>query len=117
MNRNLNFQTDDKKDEAKKDQENRKDTMENKENVCNIQKAEGSICFICGVKKLDLGKHIRVCKPEKGWDQLEQWEKLYLVDMMADYEDRLFLLNAARSLEIKGLIDLMKTAIAFNIQG
>ena len=33
-------------------------TMENKENVCNIQKAEGSICFICGVKKLDLGKHI-----------------------------------------------------------
>ena len=117
MNRNLNFQTDDKKDEAKKDQENRKETMENKENACNIQKAEGSICFICGVKKLDLGKHIRVCKPEKGWDQLEQWEKLYLVDMMTDYEDRLFLLNAARSLEIKGLIDLMKTAIAFDIQG
>merc|ERR1712166_937185 len=51
------------------------------------------------------------------WDQLEQWEKLYVADMMADVDDMLRLLIVANFLEIKGLVDLMTTAIALQIQG
>ena len=51
------------------------------------------------------------------WDQLDQWEKLYLADMLVDVDDMLRLLFVANFLEIKGLVDLMTTAIALQIQG
>ena len=51
------------------------------------------------------------------WDQLDQWEKLYVADMLVDVDDMLRLLFVANFLEIKGLVDLMTTAIALQIQG
>ena len=51
------------------------------------------------------------------WDQLNQWEKLYVSDMLADVDDILRLLIVANFLEIKGLIDLLTTAVALQIQG
>ena len=51
------------------------------------------------------------------WDQLDQWEKLYVADMLVDVDDMLRLLIVANFLEIKGLVDLMTTAIALQIQG
>ena len=51
------------------------------------------------------------------WGLLNQWEKLYVSDMLADVDDMLRLLIVANFLEIKGLVDLMTTAIALQIQG
>jgi len=51
------------------------------------------------------------------WDLLNQWEKLYVYDMLADVDNMLRLLIVANFLEIKGLVDLMTTAIALQIQG
>ena len=51
------------------------------------------------------------------WDQLDQWEKLYVTDMLVDVDDMLRLLIVANFLEIQGLVDLMTTAVALQIQG
>ena len=45
------------------------------------------------------------------WDQFNQWEKLYLADMMADKDDMFCLWNVAIFLKIMGLVDLLTTAI------
>ena len=45
------------------------------------------------------------------WDQFNQWEKLYLADMMADKDDMFCLWNVAIVLKIMGLINLLTRAI------
>ena len=46
------------------------------------------------------------------WDQFNQWEKLYLADMMADKDDMLRTLKVACILEIMGLINLLTIAVS-----
>ena len=67
----------------------------------------------------NLSKELKALKDQAVvyWDQLNQWEKLYVYDMLADVDNMLRLLIVANFLEIKGLIDLMTTAVALQIQG
>ena len=46
------------------------------------------------------------------WDQFNQWEKLYLADMMADKDGMLRLLKVACILEIMGLINLLTIGVS-----
>ena len=45
------------------------------------------------------------------WDQLDLWEKSYLTKMLSNVDDMHRLLNVANFMEIKGLVNLMTTAI------